>query len=55
VDLDILSCKPDHVSDLEDMGHMFVPFELFLYLLLEELECCFSFLAYLGKAVPGVH
>jgi hypothetical protein len=32
VDLDILCCKLDYVSDLEDIGCMFVPFELFLYL-----------------------
>jgi hypothetical protein len=31
VDLDILSRKPDHVSDFEDVGQSFVPFELFLY------------------------
>jgi hypothetical protein len=31
IDLDILSCKPDHVSDIENMGCMFVPFELFLH------------------------
>jgi hypothetical protein len=34
VDLDILSHKPDHVSDVEDVGRSFVPFELFLYLFL---------------------
>jgi hypothetical protein len=31
VDLDILSYKPDHVSDIEDMGQSFVLFELFLH------------------------
>jgi hypothetical protein len=31
VDLDILSRKPDHVSNIEDMGRSFVPFELFLH------------------------
>jgi hypothetical protein len=31
VDLDILSRKPDHVSDVEDVGRSFVPFELFLH------------------------
>jgi hypothetical protein len=31
VDLDILSRKPDHVPDVEDMGRSFVPFELFLH------------------------
>jgi hypothetical protein len=31
VDLDILSRKPDHVSDFEDMGDVFVLFELFLH------------------------
>jgi hypothetical protein len=31
VDLDILSCKPDHVSNFEDVGRTFVPFELFLH------------------------
>jgi hypothetical protein len=31
VDLDILSHKPNHVSNLEDMGHIFVLFKLFLY------------------------
>jgi hypothetical protein len=35
VDLDILSCKPDQVSDLKDMGQSFVPSELFLHLFLE--------------------
>jgi hypothetical protein len=35
VDLDILSCKPDQVSDFEDMGQSFVPFELFLHSFLE--------------------
>jgi hypothetical protein len=34
VDLDILSHKPDHVSNLEDMGQSFVPFELFFCLFL---------------------
>jgi hypothetical protein len=34
VDLDILSCKPDHVSDFEDMGCTFVSFELFFHLFL---------------------
>jgi hypothetical protein len=31
VDLDILSRKPDHVSDIEDVGRFFVLFELFLH------------------------
>jgi hypothetical protein len=31
VDLDILSRKPDHVSDVEYVGQSFVPFELFLH------------------------
>jgi hypothetical protein len=31
VDFDILSRKPDHVSDLKDMGRSFVPFKLFLH------------------------
>jgi hypothetical protein len=31
VDLDILSRKPDHVSDIEDVGRSFVSFELFLH------------------------
>jgi hypothetical protein len=31
VDLDILSHKPDHVSDVEDVGRSFVPFELLLH------------------------
>jgi hypothetical protein len=31
VDLDILSRKPDHISDIEDVGRSFVPFELFLH------------------------
>jgi hypothetical protein len=31
VDLDILSRKPDHVSDIEDVGQSFVSFELFLH------------------------
>jgi hypothetical protein len=31
VDLDILSWKPDHVSDIEDVGRSFVLFELLLY------------------------
>jgi hypothetical protein len=31
VDLDILSRKPDHVSNVEDVGRSFVPFELFLH------------------------
>jgi hypothetical protein len=31
VDLDILSRKPDHVSDIEDVGRSFVLFELFLH------------------------
>jgi hypothetical protein len=35
VDLDILSYKPDHVSDFENMGHTFVPFKLFLHLFLK--------------------
>jgi hypothetical protein len=34
VDLDILSCKPDHISNVEDMSYVFVPFKLFLYLFL---------------------
>jgi hypothetical protein len=35
VDLDILSRKPDHVSDSEDVGCMFILFELFLHLFLK--------------------
>jgi hypothetical protein len=35
MDLDVLSRKPDHVSDIEDMGRSFVPFELFLHPFLE--------------------
>jgi hypothetical protein len=35
VDFDILSRKPDHVSDVEDVGQSFVPFKLFLYPFLE--------------------
>jgi hypothetical protein len=31
MDLDILSRKPDHVSDVEDVGRTFVPLELFLH------------------------
>jgi hypothetical protein len=31
VDLDILSRKPDHVSNIEDVGRSFVLFELFLH------------------------
>jgi hypothetical protein len=31
VDLDILNHKPDHVSDVEDVGRSFIPFELFLH------------------------
>jgi hypothetical protein len=31
MDLDILSHKPDHVSDVEDVGRTLVPFELFLH------------------------
>jgi hypothetical protein len=31
VDLDILSRKLDHVSDVENMSQSFVPFELFLH------------------------
>jgi hypothetical protein len=31
VDLDILSRKPDYVSDGEDVSQSFVPFELFLH------------------------
>jgi hypothetical protein len=31
VDFDILSRKPDHVSDIEDVGRSFVLFELFLH------------------------
>jgi hypothetical protein len=31
VDFDIISCKPNHVSNIEDMGRMFVLFELFLH------------------------
>jgi hypothetical protein len=34
VDLNILSSKPDHVSNFENIGHMFVSFKLFLYLFL---------------------
>jgi hypothetical protein len=34
VDLDILSRKPDHVSDVEDVGRSFVPFKLFFHLFL---------------------
>jgi hypothetical protein len=34
VDLDILSCKPDHVANFEDVGQSFVLFKLFLYLFL---------------------
>jgi hypothetical protein len=31
MDLDILSCKPDYISDVEDVGRSFVLFELFLH------------------------
>jgi hypothetical protein len=31
MDFDILSHKPNHVSDFEDVGYTFVLFELFLY------------------------
>jgi hypothetical protein len=31
VDLDILSHKPDHVFDFENVGCTFVSFELFLH------------------------
>jgi hypothetical protein len=31
MDLDIFSCKPNYVSDFEDMSYTFVPFELFLH------------------------
>jgi hypothetical protein len=34
MDLDILSRKPDYVSDVEDVGQFLVPFELFLHLFL---------------------
>jgi hypothetical protein len=31
VDFDILSCKPDHVFDIEDLCRSFVLFKLFLH------------------------
>jgi hypothetical protein len=31
VDFDIFSYKPDHVSDVKNVGQSFVPFKLFLY------------------------
>jgi hypothetical protein len=31
MDLDILSCKPDYISNFKDVGRTFVPFELFLH------------------------
>jgi hypothetical protein len=34
VDLDILSRKPDHIPDVENVGCSFVLFELFLHLFL---------------------
>jgi hypothetical protein len=34
MDLDILSRKPDQVSNFEDMGRFFVPFKVFLHLFL---------------------
>jgi hypothetical protein len=35
VDLNILNRKPDHVSNLKDVGQSFVLFELFLHLFLK--------------------
>jgi hypothetical protein len=34
VDLNILSCKPDYVSNFKDVGRTFVLFKLFLHLFL---------------------
>jgi hypothetical protein len=34
MDLYILSCKPNHVSNFEDVGRIFVLFELFFHLFL---------------------
>lgn len=51
VDLDIFSCEPDHVANVEHMCQFLVLFELFLHLLFRETEHCFGFFVDFHQAI----